>query len=110
MFPDLLPYQPETLISKASSPEKEIRQIRAGMPDASVVSRNVMNGNASLATSSSGATLATTSRDRGPTTATVVHCSVTEVQVTSSVGHSVCCHSSSQSSTRAAPPVVVVMK
>jgi hypothetical protein len=75
-----------------------------------VVSRNVMNGNASLVTSRSGATRATTSRDRGPTTAIVVHCSVTEVQVTSRSGHSVCSHCSSQSSTPAAPPVVVVRK
>ena len=51
-----------------------------------------------------------TARDFGPTTAMVVHCSVTEVIVTSKVGHSVWCHSSSQSRTRAAPPVVVVMK
>ena len=75
-----------------------------------MVSRKVMNGKASLVTSSSGATLAITARDLGPTTAMVVHCSVTEVQCTSRLGHSVCCHSSSQSSTLAAPPVVVVMK
>ena len=74
------PYQPDTLISKASSPENEIRQIRAGTPEPRVVSRKVMNGNASLDTSRSGATRATTSRERGPTTAMVVHCSVTEVQ------------------------------
>ena len=66
-----------------------MRQTRAGIPEASVVSRNAMNGNASLLTSRSGATLAMTARDFGPTTATVVHCSVTEVMVTSSDGHSV---------------------
>ena len=31
------PYQPETLTSKASSPENEMRQTRAGMPEARVV-------------------------------------------------------------------------
>lgn len=104
------PYQEETLISKASSPEKEIRQIRAGTPEARTVSRKAMNGNASLDRSSSGASFSTTARDFGPTTATVVYCSVTEVKVTSSSGHSVWDHSSSQSRTLAAPPVVVVMK
>ena len=69
-----------------------------------------MNGNASLETSRSGASSATTSRDLGPTTAMVEYCSVTEVKTTSSSGHSVCDHSSSQSSTFAAPPVVVVMR
>jgi hypothetical protein len=98
------------LISYASSPEKEIRQMRAGTPEASVVSRNVMNGNASRLTSSRGATRATTPRACGPTTAMVTHCSVTEVQYTRRSGHSVCSHSSSQSRTPAAPPVVVVMK
>ena len=58
-----------------------------------------MNGNASADRSRSGASRATTSRDRGPTTAIVAHCSVTEVQCTSSSGHSVCSHSSSQSRT-----------
>ena len=42
--------------------------------------------------------------------ATVAHCSVTEVQKTSSSGHSVCSHSSSQASTRAAPPEVVLIR
>jgi len=60
--------------------EEEIRQMRAGTPDASVVSRNVMNGNASRLTSSRGATRATTPRACGPTTAMVAHCSVPEVQ------------------------------
>ena len=40
--------RPDTLISKASSPEKEIRQTRAGTPEARVVSRKAMNGKASL--------------------------------------------------------------
>ncbi|GDY59959.1 hypothetical protein SVIO_105820 [Streptomyces violaceusniger] len=84
--------------------------MRAGIPEARVVSRKAMKGNASFETSTSGARWATTSRDRGPTTAIVAHCSVTEVQWTSSSGHSVCSHSSSQSRTAAAPPVVVVMK
>jgi hypothetical protein len=75
-----------------------------------VVSRKAMKGNASADRSTSGASWATTWRDRGPTTAIVDHCSVTEVQWTSSSGHSVCSHSSSQSRTPAAPPVVVVMK
>jgi hypothetical protein len=57
-----------------------MRPIRAGTPHASVVSWKVMNPNASLLTSRSGAILAMTSLDRGPTTATVDHCSVTEVQ------------------------------
>ena len=53
--------------------------------------------------------VATTSRARGPTTATVVHCSVTLVACTRSSGHSVCSHSSRWSRTGAALPVVVVM-
>ncbi len=69
-----------------------------------------MKGKASWETSRSGATRAITSRDLGPTTAMVLHCSVTDVNTTSSSGHSVWCHSSSQSRTLAAPPVVVVMK
>src|SRR3954447_5057762 len=88
------PYQAGTLISKASSPEKEIRATLAGMPEASVVSRKAMNGKASLETSRPGTSLATTARDFGPTTAMVDHCSVTEVKTTSSSGHSVCSHSS----------------
>ena len=98
-----------TLTSKASSPENEIRQIRAGTPFARVVSRKPMNSKASFDTSRSGAIFAMTSRDRGPATATVDHCSVTEVKTTSRSGHSVWCHSSSHSRTAAAPPVVVVM-
>ena len=73
------PSQPLTLTSKASSPEKLIRQTRARSP-ATAPSRQVMNGNASLSTASSGATRASTSRERGPTRATVAHCSVTDVQ------------------------------
>ena len=57
-----------------------------------------------------GASVASRSRERGPTTATVAHCSVTDVQCTRSSGHSVCSHSSSQSSTAAALPVVVVIR
>ena len=41
-----------------------------------------------------------TSRDLGPTTAIVAHCSVTDVAWTRSSGHSVWSHSSSHSSTR----------
>ncbi len=72
-------------------------------------SRQVMNGKASRDTSRPGQTAATTSLDRGPTTATVAHCSVTLVARTRSSGHSVWSHSSSQSRTAAALPVVVVM-
>ena len=72
-----------------------------------VVSRQVMNANASLDTSRSGVTAATTSRERGPTTGKVTQCSVTEVTRTRSCGHSVCSHSSIQSRIAAAPPVVV---
>ena len=61
-------------------------------------------------TSRSGASAARTSRERGPATATVAHCSVTEVQRTRSSGHSVWSHSSNQSSTFAALPVVVVTR
>ena len=64
----------------------------------------------SFETSRPGATFAMTSRERGPATVIVDHCSVTEVKTTSSSGHSVCDHSSSQSSTFAAPEEVVVMK
>ena len=46
-----------------------------------------------------GASAATTSRDRGPTTATVAHCSVTLVARTRSSGHSVWSHSSRWSRT-----------
>ncbi len=74
-----------------------------------IASRQVMNGKASMATSSPGASAATTSRDRGPTTATVAHCSVTLVARTRSSGHSVWSHSSRWSRTGAALPVVVVM-
>ena len=99
--------QPLTLISKASSPEKLIRQTRAASP-ATTASRQVMNGNASFSTARSGATRDRTSRDRGPTRATVAHCSVTLVSRTARWGHSVCSHSSIQSRTVAALPVVVV--
>ena len=66
-----------------------------------------MNGNASLLTSRSEKTAPTTSRDFGPTTGKVCHCSVTEVSRTFRWGHSVCSHSSIQSRILAAPPVVV---
>ena len=56
-----------------------MRKTRAGTP-ATSASRKVMNGNVRGSTSRSGASARTTSRDRGPTTATVAHCSVTEVQ------------------------------
>ncbi len=102
------PYQLGTLSSYASSPEKLIRATRAGTPPTSA-SRQVMNGNAALSTSSAGATAPTTARDSGPTTATVAQCSVTDVQCTRRSGHSVWSHSSSHSSTAAALPVVVVM-
>src|SRR6478752_874312 len=87
------PYQAGTLISYAvfclkkkrqiiaCTPENEIRQILACTPEARVVSRNVMNGKASASrpppAASSGASLAITARDFGPTTAMVDHCSVT---------------------------------
>ena len=103
------PYVPATLTSNASSPEKLTRHTRAGMPAASV-SRIAMNGKPSRLTSRPGASAPTTSRERGPTIATVAHCSVTEVSRTRSSGHSVCSHSSSQSSTAAALPVVVVAR
>jgi hypothetical protein len=103
------PRRPSTLISYASSPEKEIRQTRAGMP-ATSASRMSMKRNASLETSRPGASAPITSRERGPTTATVAHCSVTDVQCTRSSGHSVCSHSSNHSITAAALPVVVVTR
>ena len=85
-----------------------MRNTRPGVP-AMTASRQVMNGNASFETSRSGASAATTSRERGPTTATVAHCSVTLVAWTRSSGHSVWSHSSRWSRTAAALPVVVVM-
>ncbi len=69
-----------------------------------------MKGNAALATSTAGKSAPMTSRERGPTTGKVAHCSVTEVQRTRSSGHSVWSHSSIQSSTFAAPPVVVMTR
>lgn len=69
-----------------------------------------MKGNSALPTASPGASAPSTSRERGPTRATVAHCSVTEVQWTRSSGHSVCSHSSIQSRTAAALPVVVVAR
>ena len=93
------------MTSKASSPEKLTRATRT-RTSADRVSCQVMNGNASLAVSSP-VTAATTSRDRGPTTGNVAHCSVTEVTCTRRCGHSVCSQSSIQSRTPAAPPVVV---
>ena len=72
-----------------------------------LVSRHAMNGNASLPRSTSLNTAPTTSRDFGPTTGKVCHCSVTDVNRTRRCGHSVCSHSSIQSRILAAPPVVV---
>ncbi len=66
-----------------------------------------MNGNVAWETSTSPNTAPMTSRERGPTTGKVAHCSVTDVQCTRSWGHSVCSNSSIQSRIRAAPPVVV---
>src|SRR3712207_7474168 len=66
-----------------------------------------MNGKASFATSTPGKTAPMTSRDRGPTTGKVTHCSVTDVQWTRRSGHSVWTHSSIQSRIFAAPSVVV---
>ena len=77
---------------------------------ATVVSRQAMKAKSSLATASSGAREPSTSRERGPTRATVAHCSVTDVQWTRRSGHSVWDHSSIQSSTAAALPVVVVTR
>ena len=70
-----------------------MRNARPGVP-AMTASRQVMNGKAAALTSRPGARAATTSRERGPTTATVAHCSVTEVARTRSSGHSVWSHSS----------------
>ena len=103
------PHQFGTLTSKASSPEKLTRTIRAGMPAMSA-SRIAMKGKLSLSTASSGASVAITSRDFGPTTAIVTHCSVTDVSRTRRSGHSVWRYSSMWSSTFAAPPVVVVQR
>jgi hypothetical protein len=69
-----------------------------------------MNGNAVASSERPGASACSTSRERGPTTAIVAHCSVTDVAWTRSSGHSVWSHSSSQSRTAAALPVVVVMR
>jgi hypothetical protein len=70
-----------------------MRNTRPGAP-AMTASRQVMNGNASFDTSRSGTRGPTTSRARGPTTATVTHCSVTLVAWTRRSGHSVWSHSS----------------
>ena len=103
------PWGVATLSSKASSPENEMRNTRPSTP-AMTASRQVMNGKASLRdVEVRGTRAATTSRERGPTTATVDHCSVTLVQRTRSSGHSVWSHSSRWSRTAAALPVVVVM-
>ena len=85
-----------------------MRNTRAGTP-ATTASRTVMNGKSAASTGRSGASARRTSRDLGPTTAIVAHCSVTDVAWTRSSGHSVWSHSSSHSSTGAAFPVVVVM-
>lgn len=74
------------------------------------VSRQVMNPNASLDTSRSVVTAASTSRERGPTNGMVTQCSVTDVAVTRSCGHSVCSHSCIHSRIFAALPVVVVTR
>ena len=60
-----------------------MRATRIGTPP-SEVSRQVMNGNAACETSTSGKTAPMTSRERGPTTGNVTHCSVTDVQCTRS--------------------------
>src|ERR1700709_32468 len=60
------PYQPDTFTSKASSPENEIRQTRAAMPEASTVSRKVMNPKLSFVTSRSGGIRPTTRPGRRP--------------------------------------------
>ena len=73
-------------------------------------SRTAMKRKSSRPTARSGAAAASSSRLRGPTTATVAHCSVTDVSQTRSSGHSVCSHSSIHSSTVAALPVVVVVR
>ena len=102
------PRRPSTFTSNASSPEKLTRATRAGMP-ATSPSAIAMNGKLSL---SSGIAVspARSSRESGPATATVAHCSVTEVSHTRSSGHSVWSHSSMWSSTPAALPVVVVQR
>src|SRR5215213_8423705 len=97
-------YHPMTFTSYASSPEKLTLAMRTCTPS-SVESRHAMKGNASLLTSTPGNRVPTTSRDFGPTTGNVCHCSVTDVNRTRSCGHSVCSHSSIQSRIRAAPPV-----
>ena len=66
-----------------------------------------MNGKLS-ASSGISVSRARCGRESGPTTATVAHCSVTEVSQTRRSGHSVCSHSSIHASTGAALPVVVV--
>ena len=87
------PYQLGTQTSKASSPEKVIRCTRAATW-ATLASRQVMKGMLSGSTGNPGASLDRTSRERGPTTATAAHWSVTEVSRTRRSGHSVCSHSS----------------
>src|SRR6266849_5549861 len=73
-------------------------------------SRIAMKGKLCASMASFGKSAATTSRERGPTTATSAQWSVTDVSRTRRSGHSVCSHSSIQSSTAAAPPVVVVSR
>ncbi len=103
------PRRPSTLTSNASSPEKLTRQTRAGMP-ATSPSAIAMNGKLSVSSGSLPSAPASTSRESGPATATVAHCSVTDVSQTRRSGHSVWSHSSMWSSTPAALPVVVVQR
>ena len=58
-----------------------------------------MNGKLSSSSGIVGQPRRAASRESGPTTATVAHCSVTDVSQTRSSGHSVCSHSSIQAST-----------
>ena len=102
------PRRPSTFTSNASSPEKLTRTTRAGMP-ATSPSAIAMNGRLSLS-SGIAVSRASRSRESGPATATVAHCSVTDVSQTRRSGHSVCRYSSMWSSTRAALPVVVVVR
>ena len=71
--------QPSTFTSYASSPEKLIRLTRASTP-ATEASRQVMKGKPSRSTASPGAMAPSSSRERGPTNATVAQWSVTEVR------------------------------
>src|SRR6202022_3485937 len=70
-------------------------------------SRTAMNGKLCASMAIFGKSAATTSRERGPTTATSAQWSVTDVRRTRRSGHSVCSHSSIQSRTAAAPPAAV---